>query len=121
NELNDSFKTIPIIGLPKLYPLLNNLVYKMIQLEDGNFLVATIIGIIKIVKGKNGAFTGYYFTDNKSLHSVTTDIVEMPGDLIYATLPGFGLFKYQKDGDGYKLLDRFLNGIDLRSVRKDEI
>ena len=119
-EADNSFQSIHISGIPKLYPLLNNLVYKMIQLEDGDFLVATIIGIIKIIKEKDGSFRGHYFADNNTLISLTTDVVEMPGNIIYATLPGLGLYKYKKDGNGYKMMNRFLNGIDLRSVRKDE-
>ncbi len=120
NEKKKSFETITIKNLPVLHPLLNNLVYKIVQLKNGDLLAATIVGIIRIVKDKNGRFEGKYFTNNPHLLSVTTDVVEMPGDMMYATLPGLGLYQYKKDGDGYKMINLFLPGLDLRSVRKDE-
>ncbi|MDP4284487.1 MAG: two-component regulator propeller domain-containing protein [Bacteroidota bacterium] len=120
NEKKKSFETIPIKNLPFLYPLLNNLVYKIVQLRNGDLLAATIVGIIKIKKDENGRFKGNYFINNPSLCSVTTDVVEMPGDMIYATLPGLGLYQYKKDGAGYRMINSFLTGLDLRSVRKDE-
>ena len=120
HEKEKSFETIIIQDLPKLYPLRNNFVYKMIQLDSGDFLAATLLGIIKVVKEKSGKFKGYYFSNNGFLISGTTDIAEMPDKTIYATLPGLGLYQLLPDGNNYKLLNTFLNGIDLRSVRKDE-
>ncbi|HEY9364577.1 MAG TPA: two-component regulator propeller domain-containing protein, partial [Chitinophagaceae bacterium] len=120
NEKEKSFNTIPIQGIPKLYPLLNNLVYKMIQTEDSDFVVATIYGIVKIVKEKKGNFKGYYFPDNKYLISATTDIIEMPGNTYYATVPSQGLYQLEASGNQYKFINSYLNGIDLRSVKKDE-
>ena len=120
NESEKSFETIIIQDLPKLYPLRNNFVYKMMQLANGDFLAATLLGIIKVVKEKSGKYKGYYFSNNRVLISGTTDIAEMPDRMVYATLPGLGLYQLIPDGNSYKLTNTFLNGIDLRSVRKDE-
>jgi ligand-binding sensor domain-containing protein len=120
NEKENLFTTVLIKNLPPLTPLLNNFIYKMIQLNNGDFLNATALGIIKIVKQKNGTYEGNYFLNNSSLNSVTTDVTEMPDKIIYATLPALGLYQLKPDGMGYSLQNIFLSGMDLRSVSKDE-
>ena len=120
NEKEGSFKTIDIKDLPKIYPLMNTFVYRMLQLQNGNFLVATLLGIIKVAKVANGNYKGIYFINSGYLNSVTTDIAEMPDKMIYATLPGIGLYQLKPAGDSYCLVNISLQGIDLRSVRKDE-
>ncbi|MEO6723428.1 MAG: two-component regulator propeller domain-containing protein [Ferruginibacter sp.] len=120
DEGKRSFKTIDIQGLAKLYPMLNNFVYRLLQLDNGDFLAATLLGLMKIVKEETGNYKGYYFGNNKYLTCVTTDVAEMVDKTIYATMPGIGLCHLEQEANGYKLVDIFLNGIDLRSVRKDE-
>ncbi len=119
-EREKSFETITIQDLPKLYPLRNNFVYKMLQLANGDFLAATLLGIIKVAKDAKGNYKGYYYANTGHLCSVTTDVAEMPDKIIWATLPGLGLYQIKPEGKGYSLVNTFLNGIDLRSVRKDE-
>jgi len=120
NQTKKSFETISIQGLPKLYPLINNFVFKMLQLKDGSFLAATFMGIIKVFKENNGKYKGYYFSNNGPLTSLTTDVAEMPDKIVYATVPGLGLYQLKPDAERYKLVNIFLNGTDLRSVKRDE-
>ncbi len=120
HEKGKSFETIVIQDLPELYPLRNNFVYKMVQLANGDFLAATLLGIIKVVKEKSGKYKGYYFRNSGALGSVTTDVVETADKTIYATLPGHGLYQLIPEGNSYKQANTFLNGIDLRSIRIDE-
>jgi signal transduction histidine kinase/ligand-binding sensor domain-containing protein len=119
NEKDKSFKTIQIENLPKLYPLINNFVNKLIQLRKGDILAATTLGIIKIRKEQKGGYKGYFF-GNRHLTSLTTDITEMPDNMIYATLGSLGLYQFEPDGEGFKYRDTFLAGIDLLSLRADE-
>lgn len=120
NEDNESFKTIEIRDLPPISPLLNNLIYKIIQLADGDFLAATIEGIVRFGKNEFGEFEGIYFKENPYFRSVTTDVVEMPDKSIFATLPGIGLFYFEANGKAYTLKSKFFEGVDIRSLRKDE-
>lgn len=120
NEKERTFATIPIENLPKLYPLINNFVNKLIQLQNGDILAATTLGIIKIRKEKNGRYKGHFFGNNRHLISLTTDIAEMPDKILYATLRALGLYQFEQDGNGFKYINTFLAGIDLLSVRMDE-
>ena len=121
NEKEKSFKTIPIEDLPKLFPLVNNFVNKLKQLDNGDILAATSLGIIKIKKGKNGSYTGHYYQNYPRLTSQTTDIEEMPDKMLYATLRTLGLYQFEQTGDEVKYIKTFLQDFDLISVRKDEI
>ncbi|CAN5661733.1 hypothetical protein BH11BAC3_BH11BAC3_20750 [soil metagenome] len=120
DESKKTFTTIPIRNLPKLYPLMNTFVYKMVQLQNGNFLAGTLLGIISVTKDATGNYTGNYFNNMGHLLSVTVDIAEMPDQTIYAAMPGLGLYHIKPQGNSYAFLDVFLPGIDLRSVRLDE-
>lgn len=120
NEKKRTFETIPIENIPELFPLLNNFVNKLLQLSNGDILAATSQGIVKIRKGKDGRFKGFYYRNNGRFISQTTDIVEMPGNRIYATLRTLGLYLFEQKGDGYRFVSSFLAGFDLLSVRKDE-
>ena len=120
DEKKNLFKTVVLHGVSQLQPDINSFVYKMIQLNNGDILVATALGLIKIVKQKNDTYEGYYFCDNPFLKSTATDVIEMPGGIIYAALPGNGLYKLTNTSAGYKLSNIFLTGIDLRSIRIDE-
>ncbi|MFN3999950.1 two-component regulator propeller domain-containing protein [Algoriphagus sp.] len=119
NEADNSFETIPIKDLPPLYPLINNLVHKILPLDNGDLLVATTIGLIKIVKKSNGKYQGQYFKNTAALNSFTTDVVEMPDHSIFTAIPGGGLYNFQSKNDGYEFTNSYLEGIDLRSVTLD--
>jgi signal transduction histidine kinase/ligand-binding sensor domain-containing protein len=119
NEERQSFQTIDIAGLPPLRPNLSNFVFKMIQLQNGDILAATVIGIIKITKEK-GQYRGLYFKKNRYLISFSTDITEMPDSSIYITLPGIGLYQLKPHNGDYRLVQLFFKSIDLRSIRPDE-
>ena len=121
NEKKNLFKTILLHGIPKLHPDLNIFVYKMIQLRNGDLAAATLYGLIKIVKQKNGNYAGYHFCDNPFLTSSATDVIELPDGIIYTTIPGHGLYQLTNTPKGYVLSNIYLEGIDLRSVRSDEI
>lgn len=120
DEKKGSFKTIPIPQLPRLYPEMNIFVYKMIQLHNGNLLAATLNGLVEISKQPNGQYAGKHFEGISFLTSTTTDIVELPGGTIYATVPGQGLYELEPGKTAYSLTKIYLEGIDLRSVRLDE-
>lgn len=120
DERRRAFKTIPIANLPALHPQVNSFVYKIIQLKNNDLLAATILGLVKITRQKNGSYEGWYFNDKPFLQSATTDVVEMPGDVIYATVPEFGLYELKAGVAGYSLQSKSLPGIDLRSVRPDD-
>jgi signal transduction histidine kinase/ligand-binding sensor domain-containing protein len=121
NEKKKSFETIPIENLPKLFPLVYHFVNKLKQLDNGDILAATSLGIIKIKKGKNGSYKGYYYLNNPWFNSLATDIEEMPDKTLYATLRTLGLFEFEQSGDEIKYVKKFLQDFDLMSVRKDEI
>ncbi len=120
DENKKTFKSIRINNLPQLYPLMNTFVYKMLQLQNGDILAATLLGIIKVTQDANGNYTGDFFINSSHLSSVTVDIAEMPDQIIYAAIPGLGLYKMKPEGKSYSLLNILLPGIDLRSVRRDE-
>lgn len=120
DEKKESFQTIPIDNLPKLNPLVNNFVNKLKQLQNGEILAATSLGIIKIRKEKNGHYTGIYFQNNPKLISQTSDIEEMPDMMLFATLRTLGLYQFKQAGNEYSIVNTFLQGFDLLSLRKDE-
>ena len=70
DEKNASFKTIPILHLPKLHPEMNIFVYKMTALKNGDLLAATLSGLVKIAKQSNGSYQGFYFYDKPDRKSV---------------------------------------------------
>jgi signal transduction histidine kinase len=92
----------------------------MIQLANGDLLAATLLGLVKIYKQANGNYIGNYFSDQPFLTSYATDVIETKSGFVYATMPGLGLYKLSPAFAGYSLLNIFLPGIDLRSVRVDE-
>ena len=119
NEAHGTFTNVPISELPLIHPTVNNFVNKLLQLKNGDILAATMFGIIRIRK-KNKFYTGTYFKEEGNLTSVTTDIVEMPDGIIYATLPNIGMVELHPSNKGYETHNLFLNAVDLRSVIKDE-
>ncbi len=121
NEKEKSFKTIPIENLPELFPMVNNFVNKLKQLENGDILAATSIGIILIKKERNDSYKGQYFRNNPQLTSQTSDIEEIPDKMLYATLRTLGLYQFEQIDGEYKFVKSFLQDFDLLSVRKDEI
>ncbi|MEO6683886.1 MAG: two-component regulator propeller domain-containing protein [Ginsengibacter sp.] len=120
DESKKTFTTIPIHNFPPSNPAMNNFVYKMVQLQNENILVATSLGIIKITQNEKRKFEGSFFSDTRHLSSVTIDIAEMPDQVVYAAFPNLGLYKFKPEEDSYSLLNIFLPGIDLRSIRIDE-
>ncbi len=120
DEKKGTFKTIPILRLPRLHPDMNIFIFSMIQLKNGDLLAATLMGLVRISKQANGEYVGYHFYDIPFLTSTTTDLVELPGGTIYATMPGLGLYELQPAKLGYTLSKIHLEGIDLRSVSIDE-
>ena len=106
--------------LPKLHPDINNFVYRMIQLKNGDLLAATFYGLVKVSRQKNGWYEGSYLADIPIATSGTTDVLEMPDGAVYVTAPGIGLYKLMPGATGYTQSTTLLNGIDLRSVRIDE-
>lgn len=120
DEKSASFKTIPILHLPKLHPEMNIFVYKMTELKNGDLLAATLSGLVKIIKQTNGSYEGFYFYDKPFLISQTTDVTELADGTVYLTVPSLGLYQLKPAENSYTLLNIFLNGIDLRSVRIDE-
>ncbi len=120
NESKGTFNSIVIKYLPNLYPSLNNFVYKYIELRNGSFLAATILGIVKVSFTDKGTFTGKYYKNTPYLCSVTTDVMEMDNGDIYATVPGFGVYQLRASADSFVFVRSYFPGIDLRSIRKDE-
>jgi len=120
DEKKGTFKTISIPNLPRLHPEMNIFVFRMIQLQNGDLLAATLNGLVKVIKQANGQYEGKHFGNVSFLISTTTDIVELPGGTIYATIPGLGLYELEPGKTAYTLSNIYLDGIDLRSVRLDE-
>jgi signal transduction histidine kinase/ligand-binding sensor domain-containing protein len=120
DEKKGSFETIRINDFPALHPDRNIFVYKMIQLKNDDLLAATLYGLVRVVKQKNGSYKGQYFNDDPYLKGTTTDVVEMPNGVIYSTITNVGVHELTPQGKEYVVSNIFLNGLDLRSVRIDE-
>ncbi|MBK6963261.1 MAG: hypothetical protein IPH20_04795 [Bacteroidales bacterium] len=120
NEKNKSFKTIPIENLPKLFPLVNNFVNKLLQSENGDILAATSLGIIKIRKDKYGNYRGNFYKNNRHLISQTTDIEEVPGNKLFATLRTLGLYQFEQVEGEFRYVRTYLQDFDLLSLQEDE-
>ncbi|MCO5948374.1 ligand-binding sensor domain-containing protein [Mucilaginibacter flavidus] len=115
-----TFRTIPIIHQPKIFPKLNVFIFKLIQLHDGDILAATLLGLVRLHKDGQGNFTARYLDKYPYLQSNIIDVVEMPDKSIYAAISSIGLFHAKPDGEMYRPFETLLPGIDLRSVRHDE-
>ena len=119
NEETGSFKNIPIKNLPPLFPTLNNFIYKIRELANGEFLLATLLGLVKIKKTGKG-YQGFFYPNNGYISSSITDVIEMPDKTIYTTSPGLGIYHLRPAGEMYKIINILFIGIDLRSLRIDE-
>ncbi len=120
DEKRKAFKTIPLYGLPILYPEINIFVYRMIKLQNGDLLAATLSGLVKVAKNENNQYAGSSFCDDEQATGTTTDVVETADGTIYATHPGGAMYQLKKQAGKYVLIKSFLPGLDLRSVRIDE-
>jgi len=120
DERKGTFKTIKLNGLSKLSPNRSIFGYKMIQLKNDDLLAGTLIGLVRIVKQKNGSYEGSYFSDDPYTQAITTDVVELPNGTIYGTLTNVGLHEFALHAGKYKVINIFLRGLDLRSVQIDE-
>ena len=120
NQKTASFSNIPISGLPKLHPDINLFVYKFLELKNGDFLIATLLGLVKVYKTEAGLFQGIYYGNKSFLASTTTDVVEMEDGSLFITLPGIGLYHIRPTANGFDSLKIFFSGLDLRSARMDE-
>ncbi len=69
---------------------------KLLQSENGDILAATSLGIIKIRKDKYGNYRGNFYKNNRHLISQTTDIEEVPGNKLFATLRTLGLYQFEQ-------------------------
>ncbi len=119
HESEGTFETIPIANLPKLYPLINNLVYRIIQLRDGNFMAATLLGIVTFGKNNEGTFSGKFHANSLALSTSSTDLIEMRDGSVYAAMPANGLYHLMKESEGYTTKEVYLEGLDLRSIQPD--
>ena len=119
DEAHATFTTIPINGFPIIHPAIGNFVTKLILLKNGDMLASSMLGIISITK-KADFYSGAFLKNDANLSSVTTDIVEMPDGVIYATLPNIGMVELHPSGNSYLTHHLFFPGIDLRSVTKDQ-
>ncbi|MES2774977.1 MAG: two-component regulator propeller domain-containing protein [Bacteroidota bacterium] len=120
NESKGTFHTIELNGLPLLFPERNIFVYKMIQLKNGDLLAATLIGLVRITKQKNGSYEGAHFNDDPRTRGATTDVVELPSGTIYCTITNVGFHEMTPRVNEYQTANIFLAGLDLRSVQMDE-
>jgi signal transduction histidine kinase/ligand-binding sensor domain-containing protein len=119
SEASSTFKTIPINNLPNMHPQINLFAYKIIEQKNGDFLVATIIGLVRVKANKSGNLEGYYFGGKNFLSCTTTDMIEMDDKTLFATMPGSGLYHLKETEHDYDSIKSYFRGTDLRSVRRD--
>lgn len=121
NEAAGLFTTIPVHNLPQLQSYLSLFVYKFVELKNGDFIAATLLGLIKITAIKTGGFEGFYYGNKNFLACTTTDVVEMDDGSLFATMPGSGLLHLQPTEKSFDSIKFFFKGTDLRSIRRDEL
>jgi ligand-binding sensor domain-containing protein len=119
DQAKGTFKTIRIAGLPTIFPELNVFTYKIIQLRNGDLLVSTLIGLVRVKKWGN-SFKASYLSNDTYLLGCLVDVVEMPDGGIYTASPGNGLYHFSMVNGVYSKRTAYLPGIDLRSLRVDE-
>ncbi len=120
DEAKRTFTKIKLNGPFKFSPNRSIFVYKMIQLQNDDLLSATLVGLVRIVKQKNGSYEGSHFSDDPYTQGATTDVVELPNGTVYSTATNVGLHEFTLQAKGYKVANIFLRGFDLRSVTIDE-
>ena len=120
DEANASFKVIPIVNLPRIYPLVNLFAYKMLELKNGDLMLATAIGLVKISRINSGHFSGYYYGKKSFLESTSTDVIELDDQSLMVTMPSIGLSHLQPKNNEITFIKSYFNGLDLRSIRRDE-
>ena len=120
NEKTSSFTTLPIRNLPPLHRYVNLFVFKFIELKNGDLLVATLLGLVRISFTKAGQPAGIYYGNKPFLQSTTTDVVEMDDNSILVALPALGLYHLQPTKTGFDSIKTYFNGVDLRCIRRDE-
>ncbi|MES2108825.1 MAG: two-component regulator propeller domain-containing protein [Bacteroidota bacterium] len=114
------FKTIPIIHQPKIYPKLNVFVFKLLQLHNGDILIATLLGLVRVYKDEHGNYTARFLDKYPYMQGNMMDVAEMPDGSIYTATSGVALYHAKLDGIMYKPIGTYIPGTDLRSVRLDE-
>jgi signal transduction histidine kinase/ligand-binding sensor domain-containing protein len=117
-EKKEQFQRVPLL-MPSPISLPRTFVYKIIQLRNGDILAATAAQFQLITKGKNGNFSGRYFSKfNHIVPSVITDLIERDDGLWFLT-PVFGLYHATIADDSLVVKEIFLKGIDLKCLHVD--
>jgi|GEM_PF-588756 len=120
NKLNKTFKKLDIKNLPASLITSSFLINKMIKLKNGEILVASSLGIIKVIQ-KGDFFEGYYFKNNPILISNTVDIVELPNSIVYAAIQGVGIYLLKPKEKAYDLIQIIFKDFSTRSMRVDDV
>lgn len=96
-------------------------VYKIIQLNNGQLLVATNTQLVILLRKKDGSFYGTVkFYNPGVIPSAITGITEDARGQIWLSSSSAGLIVASFSGDSLLVKESFFSGIDFRSIHVDE-
>jgi signal transduction histidine kinase/ligand-binding sensor domain-containing protein len=95
-----------------------NLVYAIRQFASGRIIVSTFYGMVTVDYPDNPEGRLHNYTPYLSL--AVTDAIEMPDSTIWYVSPVNGLYHVRYENQKFQLIEKFLEGIDFRSMHPDE-
>jgi len=113
------FTTIPIEPKPSHNQWVN-FVYSITETRNGHLLISSNQGLVTVdlsVKPLRGVFHSY----DRWINLTITGVAEMSDHSIWYTSPVNGLFEAQIKEGKFRVVQKFLEGIDLRSLHPDEL
>nr|WP_294949677.1 sensor histidine kinase [uncultured Mucilaginibacter sp.] len=120
DEKSGTFKPIDISVMPtQLLTPAGNFVIKFKQLQNGELLVCTSLGLYNISRQPTGEFKVVGVID-KRLQGLSIDVVEMGDKSLYVGVPGSSLYQFKKNGNAYNFAGGHLSHLDIRSLHADE-
>lgn len=118
NEKAGVFSGVKIANCPSLNEHAN-FVYKLIQLDNGEFVAGTASGLMTIKKTRAG-YTGFFSKSKNANYTLVTDVVEMGDHTLWVSCPLHGLIHYKKAGNEFEVIEKWFPLIDIRSIHRDE-
>jgi len=117
DERNKKFTNIELAPAVNMFHWANY-VYDLKQLQNGDFLSATLWGLVHIRK-KNDKYVGRTYYHVFDLGSQSTSVCQTATGDVWTASSTSGLLHVQVT-DTLKLLEKFFEGVNIRSVHADE-
>ena len=119
NEARQSFQTVPQVFWGDLNPGQLSC-FRILPLKNGDLMAATSEQLVQIIKRNDKYFATSRIKGIEGIPTTITDLVELNKGNIWLASPLIGLYHYDFTNDTFSFKERFLSGIDFRSLHVDD-